>query len=228
MRSFRLAHFLPIAASVILALPTTGRAQVTLGQVDNFSTGTQNWTQGAQTPPGALTIQNGGPAGPGDPFLQIVANGGVAGGKVTVFNQTQWRGNYVTAGVGSIEMDLKNISGPTLSIRISLKDVSNSGYSSTNGFALPGDGQWHHAVFGLDSASLSPVGVPPTLSQVLSGPTELRIMHAAGPSLMGDTIIATLGIDNVRASPVPEPTGILLLAAGVGLGSWWFRRRLGG
>ena len=225
MRSFRFAQSVAITFVVLLAQPTPGRAQVTLGQVDNFGTGTQNWTQGASSPAGAVSIQNGGPAGATDPFLQIVANGGTAGGKLVVFNQSQWRGNYNTAGVGAIEMDLKNLSGPTLSVRIGFKDVSNAGYASTNGFSLAADGQWHHAVFRLDSSSLSPVGIPPTLSQVLSNAAELRILHAAGPALNGDTIVATLGIDNIRASPVPEPTGILVLGAGAGVGGWWVRRR---
>src|SRR5947208_4576370 len=139
MRSFRFAQSIPIATIILLALPTTGRAQVTLGQVDNFSTGTQNWTQWANSPSGAVTIQNGGPAGATDPFLQIVANGGTAGGKIIVFNQSQWRGNYNAAGVRAIEMDLKNVSGPTLSVHIAFRDVSNSGYSSTNGFSLAAD-----------------------------------------------------------------------------------------
>jgi len=228
MRPSRPARSLPIIAIVAFTLPTYGRAQVTLGQVDNFSTGTQNWSQGAQAPPGTVTVQNGGPAGATDPFLQIVANGSTsAGGRLTVFNQSQWRGNYNTAGVGSIEMDLRNLSGPPLSIRVVVRDASNDGYSSTIGVPLAADGQWHHAIFRLDGASMTAVGAPPTLSQVLSAATELRIIHSAAPALMGDTVMATLGIDNIRARPVPEPTGILAAAAGAGL-VWWVRRRVGG
>src|SRR5262245_34594349 len=136
MRPFYLARLLSIASVYILCLPSPGSAQVTLGQVDNFGTGTQNWTQGAQAPPGTVTVQNGGPSGATDPFLQIVANGGTsAGGRLTVFNQFQWRGDYNTAGVGSIEMDLRSISGPPLTIRVVVRDASNDGYSSTVGFA---------------------------------------------------------------------------------------------
>jgi hypothetical protein len=226
MRSFRLAQPLLIAVTGILVFPETGRAQITLGQTDNFGTGLQNWTQGAQAPPGALSVVSGGPSGANDPFMQIVANGGTsAGGRMTVFNQSQWTGNYNTAGVGSIEMDLKSLSGPALSIRVVVRDVSNDGYASTVGFPLPADGQWHHAVFRLDAASMTTIGVPPTLSQVLSGPRELRIIHSAAPAINGDMIAATLGVDNIRASPVPEPTGILALVAGAGLG-WCVRRRL--
>lgn len=219
MRSFRLAHIFHLTVIAMLFVPASGRAQITLGQTDNFSTGLQNWTQGALAPPGALSVVNGGPGGATDPFLQIAANGGAtAGGRLTVFNQSQWTGNYNTAGVGAIEMDLKSLSGPALSIRVVVRDVSNDGYASTVGFALPADGQWHHALFRLDAASMTAVGVPPTLNQVLSGPRELRIIHSAGPAINGDIIAATLGVDNIRASPVPEPTGILVLAAGAGLG----------
>src|SRR5438034_10157610 len=102
MRSFRLARLFPIVAITVLALPTLGHAQVTLGQTDNFGSGLANWRQGASSPPGALSVVNGGPAGANDPFMQIVANGGSAAGKITVFNQSQWVGNYNTAGVGAI------------------------------------------------------------------------------------------------------------------------------
>jgi hypothetical protein len=174
-----------------------------------------------------LSVVNGGPSGAADPFMQIMANGSTsAGGRMTVFNQSQWTGNYNAAGVGSVEMDLKSLSGPALSVRIVVRDVSNDGYTSTVGFPLPADGQWHHAVFRLDDASMTAIGVPPTLSQVLSGPRELRIIHSAGPAINGDMIAATLGVDNIRASPVPEPTGILILAAGAGCGGLWIRRRL--
>ncbi|HTK74583.1 MAG TPA: PEP-CTERM sorting domain-containing protein [Gemmataceae bacterium] len=227
MRSCRLAQSFALIAVGFLVFPAAGRAQITLGQTDNFSTGLQNWTQGAQAPPGALSVVNGGPSGAADPFMQIMANGSTsAGGRMTVFNQSQWTGNYNAAGVGSVEMDLKSLSGPALSVRIVVRDVSNDGYTSTVGFPLPADGQWHHAVFRLDDASMTAIGVPPTLSQVLSGPRELRIIHSAGPAINGDMIAATLGVDNIRASPVPEPTGILILAAGAGCGGLWIRRRL--
>jgi hypothetical protein len=227
MRSFRLAQSLLIAVIGIVVFPACGHAQITLGQTDTFNTGLQNWTQGAQAPPGALSVVNGGPSGATDPFMQIVANGGASsGGRLTVFNQSQWTGNYNTAGVGSIEMDLKSVSGPALSVRVVVRDVSNDGYSSTVGFPVPADGQWHHAVFRLDDASMTAIGVPPTLSQVLSAPRELRIIHSAAPAINGDMTAATLGVDNIRASPVPEPTAILAVAAGMSLGGWCVRRRL--
>src|SRR5262245_44513854 len=131
MRSSRLAQSLLVAVTGTLIFPAFGRAQITLGQTDTFGTGLQNWTQGAQAPPGALGVVNGGPGGATDPFMQIVANGGTsAGGRLTVFNQSQWVGDYNAAGVGSIEMDLKSLSGPALSVRVVLRDVSNDGYSS--------------------------------------------------------------------------------------------------
>jgi hypothetical protein len=227
MRSSSIARLVyPLFFCVLLGRPTAGRAQVTLGQTDTFSSGLQNWKQGANSPAGALSVVNGGPAGANDAFMQIVANGAGAGGKITVFNQSQWTGNYNTAGVGAIEMDLKNISGPDLSIRIAFRDVSGAGYSSTVGFPLAADGLWHHAIFQLDSASMSPVGIPPTLSQVLSGPVEMRILNSSAPALNGDTIVATLGVDNIHAiAAVPEPAGILALAAGASACRWWVRRR---
>src|SRR5581483_6386498 len=88
-----------LALGAGLLLPAAGRAQITLGQTDPFETATTlNWSQGAPAG-GALTVAAGGPAGPNDHYMQITANGGGPGGKITVFNQSQWLGNYNAAGV---------------------------------------------------------------------------------------------------------------------------------
>jgi hypothetical protein len=225
MRSFRFTRSIPGTLVFFLVTAAPVRAQqITLGQIDNFNDGaTQNWTQGH--PPGGVSVVNGGPGGASDPFMQIAAAGGFGtDSKLIVFNTSQWSGNYNAAGVGAIEMDLKDISGGPLSIRISLRDTTGFGYSSTNAFPISADGLWHHTAFRLDQ--MTAIGTPPTLSQFLSNVPELRILSSAVPSLNGDAIVATLGVDNIHAiAAAPEPTGILFFAAGAGFRGWWLRRR---
>ena len=119
-------------------------------------------------------------------------------------------------------MDLRapNTNTQTLQIRIAFKvdpGQFSPGYVSTTSFPLPADGQWHHASFALNAGQMTEVGDAPDFPDLLNGPGELRILHSTGLVLNGDPIIATMGIDNIRASPVPEPAG-LLTVAGIG---WW-------
>jgi hypothetical protein len=69
---------------------------------------------------------------------------------------------------------------------------------------------------------LSPISVPLTAAQFqgLTNPVEFRIYistPATGQSLEFDNFTVTGTV-----TPVPEPAGILLIAAGAG---WWVRRR---
>ncbi len=46
----------------------------------------------------------------GDNFLQVVVDGtSVQGGRLTFFNRLQWTGDYTTAGVTAIDLELKNL-----------------------------------------------------------------------------------------------------------------------
>jgi hypothetical protein len=223
----RFALFARSAVVVVLLVPAVGPAQVTLGQVDNFEDGSlQNWAQGISSL-GTLTSATGGPPG-STHYMQVTALGGFGGSssRLTVFNQSQWRGNYIAAGVNAVEMDLlaPTSNAQTLSMRIAYKSGTGAGapgYSSTAAFSLPADGQWHHAVFLLSNSTMTPIGaVTSPFDAFITAPQEMRILHSASPSLNGDVIAAVVGVDNVRASfvPVPEPAGGLAavaLAAGL-------------
>jgi hypothetical protein len=217
----------PFLAALALALAASAPApaQPALGQVDNFQNGTtQNWTNGGGVgAPPVVNVATGGPAGAGDAFLQFSAlGGGGSGSRLVVFNRTQWAGNFAGPGITAVELDLKNISGPTLSMRVGLKSstgIGAPGYESTTAFSLPGDGAWHHATFLLDSAHLSPVNSPAPLDSFLTSVAEFRILSQAGPTLTlnGDAVAATVGADNIHAfAPVPEPGWLLLAVAGGG------------
>jgi hypothetical protein len=120
------------------------------------------------------------------------------------FNQTQWIGNYVATGVTSVEMDLKNFTTSPESIRIALRASAGGsttpGYSSTTPFSLAADGAWHHAVFSLDSGSLTAINSPAPLSTFLTSVGDFRVLQAAAaPSLIGDAGNFQVGVDNITA-----------------------------
>jgi hypothetical protein len=215
-----------LVAALTVALSSCGSAsgQVLLGRIDDFQasmTDTLGWTNGGINSP--IVVVGGGPLGAGDNFLQIMANGGIgAGSKLVSFNRTRWRGDFLNAGspgaaVTSVAMDLKVTSGPPLKMRIALKSgtlQTSPGYATTTAFDLPADGLWHHAIFNIDAASLTPFFSPTPLGTFLQNVAEFRILHSVAPSLDGDSIVANVGVDNITPVGVPEPSALALVAIG--------------
>src|SRR5687768_4371857 len=98
---------------------------VTVGQIDTFQDGTtENWFAGggpfgAVPPVPPTNIPTGGPGGSTDRYLHIAATGGSgAGSRLTAINGTQWTGNYLTAGVNAISIDVNNLGTTDLSLRL--------------------------------------------------------------------------------------------------------------
>jgi hypothetical protein len=219
-----------VAAALALSVSFAARAPaVTLGQVDTFAVGTtQGWSAGAggaPTPP--QVVFGGGPGGAGDNYLQITAVGGTGpGSRLVAFNGTQWAGNYLTAGVTGIEMDLRNLGATALTMRLFFEDPTNGPpmNEALTSFVvdLPAGGGWVHALFPIAPADL--IAFYGDVHAVLSDTTQLRLYDSPDPSYPGPSVVGSVGVDNIRAvRAVPEPAAWAMLLAGVGvLGS---RRR---
>ncbi|SRR5581483_9967004 len=208
------------AAALILTLQTSHA--ITLLQVDDFENGTtDSWANGGSSQP--LNITTGGPAGVNDNFLKITADGSGSLGRLTIFNRSQWIGDYVAAGVNEIDMDLENLGSVTLNIRLAFKSSTagqtTPGYLSS-AFSLPADSTWHHATFSITAANMIAFNSPAVFSTFMTNPAELRIINESGTSnLVGDPVVSQLGVDNIKA--VPEPTAVAFLVGGFGaLASW--------
>ena len=168
-----------------------------------------------------MNIPTGGPGGAGDRFLQVTSiGGGGPGSRLTAFNRDQWLGNYITAGVNGIDMDLLNTGTVTLSIRIAFKQDTSfgaPGYLSA-AFLLPPDSAWHHALFSISPGSMIAVGSPEPFNTFFTHPAELRLINEVGAdNLNGDPIAAQLGVDNIQAEP--EPGAAILTSVGLLLGA---------
>jgi len=195
---------------------------IVLGQVDTFEDGTtMGWAHGV--PGYLLNVATGGPAGAGDHFLRLIADGVGQGGRLTTFNLQQWLGNYIAAGVTNIEIDLRNEGATPLSIRLAFKSentMNAPGYLSTPMLLAVGSG-WQHFSIAFTPGSFTAIGGPAAFNTFFStGLGDARIINETGATnLNGDFITGQLGIDNIRA--VPEPATVSLLAGGlvaVGLG----------
>jgi hypothetical protein len=123
------------------------------GQLDDFENGTTMGWGGF-----SLNVNTGGPGGAGDHFLEVTADGSGAGGRLTTFNLQQWLGNYIGQGVTAIEIDLRNQSTTTLSIRLAFKaqnTMNAPGYLSAPIILAVGGG-WQHFSMSITAANMIP------------------------------------------------------------------------
>jgi hypothetical protein len=204
-----------ILASTVL-FSTASAFGISIGQVDTFQNGSDNWQSGVG---GLALVPSGGPSGAGDQYMLISAGASPLPPRLTALNDAQWLGNFTTAGVTSVAMDLLN-PGPTpLSMRIVIREsaggATTPGYASATPFLLPADGVWHPAIFSLNSASLTGINSPLPLSMDLTNVNDFRLLSSAAPSGVGDVVTGQFGVDNITA--VPEPSALLLLIVGAAL-----------
>src|SRR5688572_2446366 len=202
--------------AALWALAAGPAAGISLGQVDDFSDGTlQSWAGGAPK----TNVATGGPAGAGDRFLQVSASGGSLG----MNNAVQWTGNYLTAGVTSIVLDLQNLGSSALALRVALTGPGGT-FTTVNEVVLGASSGWTTVGFGLGAADLVQTAGAGTLGQTLANVTSLLLRHDPDPvSPPGESngVSGVLGVDNIRA--VPEPGSFTLV--GLGLAALAHRRR---
>lgn len=211
-----------IAFSLAVFLSAASALAVTIGQIDTFQDGLDNWQGGM----GGFTLApTGGPAGSGDQYLQLNSGASPLPPRLAAFNDSQWLGNFTAAGVTEVGVDLLNSGTTSLSMRVAIREAAGGsttpGYASTNPFILPPDGLWHHAVFDLNAASLTGFNSPQPLSVDLANVKDFRILESAAPSGVGDMVTAQVGVDNVTA--LPEPSAFLLMLIAVPF-AWRFVR----
>ena len=209
--------------------PPAAQAAV-IGQIDTFEDGTtQGWVVGVGpfqpvVPFPPVNVASGGPGGVNDNFLRLTSTGQSGsispGSRLTALNASQWSGDYLAAGIGAIEMDVRNFGASDLSLRLLFQDGMGGPPTavafSTNALVLPTGGGWTHVVFPIAPSDLT--AALGSVSDALSTATMLRIFHGAAPAFPGEQTAGVLGIDNIRAlavAPVPEPATILTLALGL-------------
>lgn len=193
---------------------------VVVGQADTFQDGTTaGWlvgALGAPHPAPPMNVASGGPAGPDDNFLRLTAiGGGSAGSRLAVVNLSQWTGDFIAGGVTAIRMDLSNLGATDLALRLMLADPgagppSNVAFSSAP-VLLPAGGGWTSVSFPITPADLS-AGLG-SVVDALTHATELRIFHNPDPAFPGPAVVASLGVDNITA--VPLPPALALLGSGL-------------
>lgn len=192
-----------LATTVCVAF--SANAQISTPQISDFEDGTvQGWTNGAASPNQPTNIPTGGPAGADDNFLEEISAGGSgAGSKLVIQNDdSEWTGDYLSAGVGLLSANVKNGGSEDLFLRIALEGGSdNTRMYTDNSFALPASQTtWTFFDLVLDnSANWSIVSGASTVEQVLQDVAQIRILSSQSGGFNGDAVAGVLHIDNITA-----------------------------
>lgn len=173
-------------------------------EFDDFEGGTTaGWSHG---PPSPIppTVESEG----ANSFLRIESlGGGGPGSRLAAFNRAQWTGDFVSAGATLISMDLRNSGDTELFVRLGFRSLT--GDSATNDLVNLAVGSgWQTVTF--DVTDLALFG-PSDSSEALGNVLEMRVISAQFPSFLGDPIVATLDVDNIRVVPAPAGAGVLAL-----------------
>ena len=193
---------------ISLASPATLSLAITAGQVDDFQDSAQNWMNGQN--PGTV-VETGGPDGVGDAYLQVSADGGASSGsRLSIFNSaafvpSQWAGDYIAEGITSISAMMRNDGDVPLELRVvfgdtGAPDFDGIWYASAESISLPALGDWTAVEFPILETDLESVENPGTYEDLMSDVLTIRFVHSAEASSRGDTVFATLGIDNIMAN----------------------------
>lgn len=195
------------ATVVLLNFSTTARA-VTGGQVDTFEDGTiMGWSGAAPA-----NISTGGPSGANDNYLKLTSTNNLA-----AFNLNQWSGNYASAGITDVALDLLNPNEDPVQMRLVLIGANGTRWTSITPADVPGDNTWRRYVLSLRQADLVNVqDTGDTWAASMANAQRLLIRHDTGPGAGGTHFIGTLGMDNITAV-VPEPASTALLLASAAL-----------
>jgi hypothetical protein len=122
-------------------------------------------------------------------------------------NLSQWTGDYVSAGVTRIEMDLRNPNDFDLMMRLAIAGPTGPGGPggtgdtyATQAITIPADDAWHPVEFGIEPDDFTHVGgSPPNIQAALADVSEFRILHNPSTSFIGAVVNGMFFVDNITA-----------------------------
>lgn len=188
---------------IITALLISSALAIVANQYDDFEDGTtQGWRSGNQNPTPPSNVASGGIGGVNDNYLSATASGtSGSGSKLVIMNSTQWAGNYISAGVQSVSMHIKNFSDTVLTMRLALRGPGGD-FWSVNPVIVDASTDWQPIAFSVLPTNLTGGA---NVNSTLSGVTNVRILHSVSGGYSGDIIEAQIGLDNITAAAQPVP-----------------------
>ena len=197
-----------ITILVIAVASAMAHGQISLSSLDDFQDGTlMDWAGGAHP----TNIDTGGPGGVGDKFLQLTSTGGIlAGSKMAATNDAaRWTGDYKAAGVSALQVWMKNFGDTDLHMRAVLFQGDGNRFTSVNDQFLKAHQDWTLCTFSLGENDLVKVLGNLTYDQMITNVGEIMFRHSVNPSAGGDSVVAEMGWDDIKA--VPEPCTLTLM-----------------
>ena len=221
-------------AMIGLLLAPSASLAITVGQLDHFGLSREDWGNNGAT---WSYQESGGAGGIADGYVDVSTSGNFsgAGSRVILDGSSDWQGDYLAAGVTQISMDVNNFSEGDMMLRLGFRAGGDNTVFVTNDVLLPAMSGWTGVVFDLAESNMETTGV--SYTDTFSAVSRMRLIHrvdpnvsSGGPADAGDPVTgptgglvaARLGIDNVRALGVPEPSTLAMLAAGLAVAA---RRR---
>jgi hypothetical protein len=193
-----------LVAVAMVGLPLHCRAQITVGQVDDFQDGTTESWLGAQVE----AVADAGPNGAGDTALRASATGSPFGanGKLIVYNDTDaWTGSWTAAGVAQISLDVRNPNALPLVMRLAIAGPDGfmggggGDVHATDGIEIAADNAWHSITFDVLADDFTALTTQyPDVSLALADVTHFRVLHHPDHSFIGEAVDADFLIDNIR------------------------------
>ncbi len=193
------------AVAAVMFVGAASSASVVFGQVDTFDSSTMGWGNSAGSPT-TQWISGGGPGGAGDGYLQMQSSGasGGSGSRLGAWNDAQWSGDFLAAGVTAITMDIAGFVGATTEMRLLFISNSGSMFTSTLSHQIASDGVWRTYRFEITEDAMTQVGGIPGYDESITDIWRMHLRHQPGPPAgLGNAPAYTgrIGVDNIRAVP---------------------------
>ena len=188
--------------ALLLAIPV--QAQISLGLINDFNnSNVEGWRHGVDHEGAPAVIETGGPAGDGDGFLRIISTGaGQVGSRLAAMNQTAsaWAGDYISADVVRIRVDLRNSGSNPATIRMAFSNtggISGNWWVTKQSIVLPANSDWQtEAIFSLAENDLSQVQGTIDYQTTFSNIVEARILVNPAESFQGEAVAHTIDCNN--------------------------------
>ena len=223
--NFRIAFALTCFFAIAVFVSPSADAQITLGQVDDFTAvSADGWSEGGASPNPPVHDSGLGLDGIAG-HLANTSDGAGSGGRWLMFNtDARWGGDYVTAGVGQIFLDVDNRSGNGTAANLRVAFLGAGGWFISNDFVVADGSGWQQTSFDLNALNhLTQSGGTGVLNDTLTNVTRFEILssvsstpNVAGSNVQGDNLVADFRIDNISAvAAVPEPGSLALMLCGL-------------
>jgi len=183
-------------------------AQITAGVPDDFDTpaDVHNWVHGggpgnSPNPPSLQTV-----GGVDNNYLKntSTASGG-AGGKFVMLNTSQWTGDYITAGIKSVSIQVRNNGATALNLRVTFgASVGGSAthWMSATPVVVPVGSGWINVLFPITQTYMaqSVSGGSQNYPTVMGAVAVMRIVSSTAVDHRGDEFIGDADFDNITAN----------------------------